>query len=104
MNELSTHIDTLGILVDALQEKGANIVLAERSGMGNTRKALEETGVLDLAKNRGIKVVNLDELMSSDWIRIKKVYFSPIVTLSILSPIVIFPTTSWPSMTCPNIA
>ncbi|PWB51890.1 MAG: hypothetical protein C3F06_09510 [Candidatus Methanoperedenaceae archaeon] len=40
----STHIDTLGILVDALQEKGANIVLAERSGMGDTRKALEESG------------------------------------------------------------
>jgi len=67
----STHIDTLGILVDALQEKGANIVLAERSGMGDTRKTLEESGVFELAKNKGIKVVNLDELKSSDWIRIK---------------------------------
>jgi uncharacterized protein (DUF362 family) len=67
----STHIETLGTLVDALKEKGANLVLAERSGMGNTRKALEETRVLELAKNKGIEVVILDELKSSDWIRIR---------------------------------
>lgn len=67
----STHIDTLGILVDSLKEKGAIITLAERSGMGNTRKALEETGVLELAKNKGMDIVILDELESSDWIRIR---------------------------------
>lgn len=67
----STHIDTLGIIIDSLKEKGAIIVLAERSGMGDTRKALEETGVLELAKNKGMEVVNLDEIKSSDWIRIK---------------------------------
>lgn len=67
----STHIDTLGTLVDSLKEKGTNIVLAERSGMGNTKKALEETGVLELAKNKGMEVVILDELKSSEWIRIR---------------------------------
>lgn len=39
--------------------------------MGNTRKALEETGVLELANNKGMDVVILDELKSSDWIRIR---------------------------------
>ena len=67
----STHIETLGTLVDALKEKGANLVLAERSGMGNTRKALEETGVMEIADTKGIDAVILDELKSSDWIRIR---------------------------------
>ncbi|MDO8725281.1 MAG: DUF362 domain-containing protein [Candidatus Methanoperedens sp.] len=67
----STHIDTFGTLVDALQEKGANLVLAERSGTGDTRKTLKEAGVLELANKKGVDVVILDELKSSDWIRIK---------------------------------
>lgn len=68
----STHIDTLGALVDTLKEKGASLVLAERSGMGDTRKALNETGVLDLANKKGVDIVILEELKSSsDWTRIK---------------------------------
>jgi uncharacterized protein (DUF362 family) len=67
----STHIETLGALIDALREKGANLVLAERSGMGDTRKALDETGVLELAKKKGMEVVILDELKSNGWLMIK---------------------------------
>ena len=67
----STHIDTLGTLVDVLIENGASLVLAERSGSGDTRKALKETGVLELADKKGVDIVILDELKSSDWIRIK---------------------------------
>jgi len=67
----STHIDTLGALIDALKEKGANLVLAERSGMGDTKKALQETGVLELAKKKRIEVVILDELKTSEWLKIK---------------------------------
>jgi uncharacterized protein (DUF362 family) len=67
----STHIDTLGTLVDVLKENGASLVLAERSGSGDTRKALKETGVLELANKKGVDIVILDELKSSDWIRIK---------------------------------
>jgi len=67
----STHIDTLGALIDALKEKGANLMLAERSGMGDTKKALGETGVWELAKKKGMEVVILDELKSSEWLRIK---------------------------------
>lgn len=67
----STHIDTLGALINIFKEKGANLVLAERSGMGDTKRALEETGVLELAKNKGMEVVILDDLKSSEWLRIK---------------------------------
>jgi uncharacterized protein (DUF362 family) len=67
----STHIDTLEALIDALKEKGADLVLAERSGMGDTKKALVETGVWELAKKKGMEVVILDELKSSEWLRIK---------------------------------
>src|SRR5659263_237074 len=67
----STHIDTLGALIDALKEKGANLMLAERRGMGDTKKALGETGVWELAKKKGMEVVILDELKSSEWLRIK---------------------------------
>jgi uncharacterized protein (DUF362 family) len=67
----STHIDTLGTLIDALNEKGANLVLAERSGTGDTKKVLVDTGVLELAKKKGMEVVILDDLKSSEWLKIK---------------------------------
>lgn len=57
----STHPDTLEAIVDFLKENGASIVLAERSGMGNTKRVLEETGVLELAGQKGFDVVILDE-------------------------------------------
>lgn len=67
----STHIDTVGTLVDTLKEKGAHLVLAERSGAGDTRKVLKETGISELANKKGVDIVILNELESSDWIRIK---------------------------------
>lgn len=67
----STHIDTLGALVDSLQERGASLVLAERSGMGDTKKVLGEMGILELAKNKGFEVVILDDLKTGEWIRKK---------------------------------
>ena len=66
----SSHPDTLSALVDFLKESGAGIVLAERSGMGNTKKVLEETGVLEMAENRGFDVAVLDD-RKSGWSRIK---------------------------------
>lgn len=66
----STHPDTLSVIIDFLNEKGASVVLAERSGMGNTRKVLEETGVLELAGKKGFDVVVLDELKKG-WSRIR---------------------------------
>lgn len=63
----STHRDTLMALVSVLKENGASVVLAERSGMGNTREVLENMGVMELAKKQGFDVVVLDELKNSEW-------------------------------------
>jgi len=66
----STHPDTLSVIIDYLKESGTGIVLAERSGMGNTKKVLEDTGVLEMAEKKGFDVVVLDD-RKSGWIRIK---------------------------------
>ena len=65
----STHPDTLSAIIDVLKENGADIVLAERSGMGNTRKVLEETGVIEMTEKKGFEVVVLDDLKKG-WNRI----------------------------------
>jgi uncharacterized protein (DUF362 family) len=45
----STHLDTLRAIVESLKRAGASdITLAERSGMGNTERVLEQMGVLAL--------------------------------------------------------
>ncbi len=65
----STHVDTLASIVGVLKEYNANVILAERSGMGDTRTVLEKMGVLKLAAEKGFDVVVLDELRAGDWIR-----------------------------------
>lgn len=68
----STHIDTLRSLVQALKELGTgDLTLAERSGMGNTREVLEETGVLSLSKELGFKAVVLNEVEKEDWLKVE---------------------------------
>jgi uncharacterized protein (DUF362 family) len=67
----TTHLDTLREIVEYVRKKGAaNIVLAERSGMGDTREVLEEMGVFELSRKLGFDVVVLDELGEEGWIRI----------------------------------
>lgn len=66
----STHIDTLGAIVDFLKENGGSIVLAERSGMGNTNNVLEDTGIMDMAGKKGFDIVILDDLKTG-WSRIR---------------------------------
>jgi uncharacterized protein (DUF362 family) len=64
----STHIDTLdAICTLILAEKPRKLTLAERSGMGSTRKVLEACGVTKLASERGFSVVGLDELDRPGW-------------------------------------
>jgi uncharacterized protein (DUF362 family) len=64
----STHPDTLRAIVGGLNEAGATrIVLAERSGMGNTRQVLEKTGVFSLSKELGFESIVLDETPAEDW-------------------------------------
>jgi len=64
----STHIDTLDIICSAvLEQRPVRVTLAERSGMGNTREVLENTGVIALSRDRGFGVTVLDELDRSGW-------------------------------------
>ena len=69
----STHLDTLRALVQGLKNAGASsITLAERSGMGDTKKVLEEMGVLALAKELGFKAVVLNDVGKDDWVKVEK--------------------------------
>ncbi len=64
----STHIDMLDTICSTiLEQHPARVTLVERSGMGNTREVLEETGVLDLARDRGFIVTVLNEEDRSGW-------------------------------------
>jgi len=72
----STHPETLGALVLGLKEAGAkSVMLAERSGMGDTRAVLEQAGVFELADQLRFKVSVLDEVGEEGWIRIKSEKF-----------------------------
>ncbi|MCP8310902.1 MAG: DUF362 domain-containing protein [Candidatus Methylarchaceae archaeon HK01M] len=69
----STHLDTLGALVKGLKEVGTrDLTLAERSGMGDTRRVLEQMGVFDLSEKLGFKVVVLDEIDKEGWMKIDR--------------------------------
>lgn len=67
----ATHILTLQIIIEQLKEAGTSeLVLAERSGMGNTRNVLDKVGVFSLSKKLGFDVVVLDEVDESGWTKI----------------------------------
>jgi len=64
----STHLDTLGALVRHAQAAGAGeIVVADRSGMGNTRQVMEQKGVFAQAKRTGYRAAVLDETPAEGW-------------------------------------
>jgi uncharacterized protein (DUF362 family) len=70
----STHLETLGAVVGVLKGAGVErVVLAERSGMGVTRRVLEEMGVFGLGERLGFDVVVLDELPKSEWVAVRRV-------------------------------
>jgi len=67
----STHHDMLRALVEEMRRRGADpVVLMERSGMGDTRRVLEERGVFALAGELGFSVVVLDELPREEWMHV----------------------------------
>ncbi len=69
----STHIDTLRAMVKRLKEAGTSeIVMAERSGMGDTKLVLEKMGVLALSKEIGFRVDVLDDISKGDWLKVEK--------------------------------
>lgn len=64
----STHEATLAALVRKLKAMGAGpLTLGDRSGMGNTRRVLEERNAFTLGKELGVKTVVFDELAGDDW-------------------------------------
>ncbi|MBI4572774.1 MAG: DUF362 domain-containing protein [candidate division NC10 bacterium] len=64
----STHLDTIGALVRRFQAAGASeITVADRSGMGNTRRVMEHKGVFAQAKRLGFQAVVLDEIPMEGW-------------------------------------
>ncbi|HSB72441.1 MAG TPA: DUF362 domain-containing protein [Candidatus Methylomirabilis sp.] len=64
----STHPDTLRALVQHFQGGGASEVsVADRSGMGNTRRVMEQKGVLALAGQMKFRAVVLDETPVDGW-------------------------------------
>jgi uncharacterized protein (DUF362 family) len=64
----STHPETLAALLGALKErKAAELTLAERSGMGDTRRVLERTGAADVLQRAGARTVVLDEVGADAW-------------------------------------
>jgi len=65
----STHPETLRLLVAHFKAAGAAAVtVAERSGMGATRRVMERLGVPALAKELGFDAVVLDETPPEGWI------------------------------------
>jgi uncharacterized protein (DUF362 family) len=65
----STHPDVLRALLMKLNELGARaITVGERSGMGVTRRVMQQQGVFALAKELGFQTVVFDELAEKDWV------------------------------------
>lgn len=64
----STHPDVLRALVELLQAATpARIVVADRSGMGNTRQVMAVAGATAMAQEMGFELVALDEMERAAW-------------------------------------
>jgi uncharacterized protein (DUF362 family) len=69
----STHIQTFQTILKKLKgAKSGRIILAERSGMENTREVLEKLGIFDLASKFGFEIVVLDEEGVDGWFKTEK--------------------------------
>jgi len=67
----STHNDTLLALVEELWEMGAkSISLGERS-YPQTRTVMEQKGILSIMDEKGVKVIDFDDLGDKDWVKFK---------------------------------
>ena len=68
----STHPDVLVALIEEFQKLGAKkITVGDRSGMGDTRRVMQDVGVFDLAGSMGFETVVFDELGSEDWVVVR---------------------------------
>ena len=68
----ATHPDVLGTIVQILHEnKAGEITVGDRSGMGDTHKAMERLGVFELQEEYGFKTLVFDDLSPDDWVMIQ---------------------------------
>jgi len=66
----STHNDTLAQIVLEVKKRNATgITVGERSGPPDTRKVMEDKGILRMAKELGFDLVNFEELNDEGWLR-----------------------------------
>lgn len=66
----STHNDVLRTLIEELRDRGVEtITVGDRSGMGATRRVMEEKGVLAMAAELGVQTVVFDELEKDQWVK-----------------------------------
>lgn len=64
----ATDTDLLEALVQELQNAGAGaITVGDRSGMADSRQAMETKGVFQLADRYGLNAIVLDELDAEEW-------------------------------------
>ena len=64
----STHNDTLRALVQKLQAANVDrITVGDRSGMGDTRKVMQQKQIFGMADELGFETVVFDELQADDW-------------------------------------
>lgn len=64
----ATDTKLLEALVKELQSAGAGqITIGDRSGMADTRQAMQKKGVFQLAEKYGLKTIVLDEMGADDW-------------------------------------
>jgi uncharacterized protein (DUF362 family) len=65
----STHDDVLRTLVEELWEMGADsITVADRSGMGDTRRVMEQKGVFRMADEMGFDTLVFDDVDANGWV------------------------------------
>ena len=65
----STHPDTLRALVEWTRAMGAaRIKVGDRSGMGDTRRVMQQLGVLRMAQELGFETLVFDRLGAGDWV------------------------------------
>jgi uncharacterized protein (DUF362 family) len=64
----STHNDTLSALVTELQAANVGrIIVGDRSGMGSTRRVMQQKEIFGMADELGFETLVFDELGADDW-------------------------------------
>jgi len=68
----STHDDVLRTLIQELWEMGArSITVADRSGMGDTRRVMEQKGIFGMADELGFDTLVFDDLDDKGWVLVE---------------------------------